>query len=160
MRLIRPVLPVAAVVAAVLAAGAPPASAAPPTCVTPPVKQLRTDTLGVFVPDCGLGTGPAAWGASFTITDQPDHGRAQVQRDTIQRLRYLPSEGYEGPDAFSYTVTTADGTSTPVTQAIEVRADVNSAPTCGVVTPLKVRSGASRTVNVACSDADGDALAL
>lgn len=160
MRLLRPVLPAAAVVAAVLAAGAAPASAAPPVCSTPPVKHLRTDVLAVFVPDCGLGSGPAAWSAVYTITDQPDHGTAQVQRDMIQRLRYLPPEGYEGPDQFSYTVTTADGTSTPVTQRIEVRADVNTPPTCGVPTPLKVRAGASRTFSVSCSDADGDALTL
>lgn len=159
MPALRPVLSAAAVIVAVLAASAAPASAAPPACVTPPVKQLRTDTLATFVPDCGLGSGPAAWSAVYTITGPPAHGSTRVATGLGgSTLRYLPNAGRTGGDAFSYTVTTADGTSAPVTQQIAVADDVNALPVCGQTWPAnpRIRRGASRTVYVGCSDADGD----
>lgn len=156
----RSVLSAAIVLVAVLSAGVGPASAAPPTCTTPPTKSVRVDTLATFVPDCGLGSGPVAWNAIYTITDGPDHGSAKVSRQITSSLRYLPNEGYTGPDAFSYTVTTADGTSPPVTQQITVGANVNVLPTCGGPSGLQLRAGTTRTVVVSCSDADGDPLTL
>lgn len=161
MPLIRPVLLLAAVAAAVLAAGAAPASAAPPTCVTPPVKQLRTDTLATFVPDCGLGGGPSAWSAVYTITQQPARGSAQVVQGLAgSTLRYLPKEGFEGSDGFAYTATVNGETSQPVIQQITVAPGVNSAPSCGATSPVKVRAGGTRTLGFACSDPDGDPVTV
>ena len=158
---LRSALALAIAVIALLTAGFAPAVAAPPTCTTPPAKQVRTDTLATFVPDCGLTFGsPAYYGATYEITTPPQHGTARIARDITTSLRYVPPAGYTGTDSFSYRVTTADGTSMPVTQAIEVAADANALPACSAASGLKLRAGTARDVKLTCSDADGDALTI
>lgn len=156
---IRPVLPLAALVAAVLAVGAAPASAAPPVCATPPDVTVRADTLLTVVPNCGLP--PGQFGPTFTITEQPDHGSAKPSSYFPLALWYLPKAGFTGDDTFSYTVTTADGTSTAVTQKVTVAANANSAPLCSAGwLPVKVRAGTTRSVGISCTDADGDPVTV
>lgn len=162
MPTLRFLVALATLVIAGLMTGAAPASAAPPTCVTPPAKDVRVDTLATFVPDCGILFGSAEYySATYEITTPPQHGTARVARDISTFLRYVPPAGYTGPDSFSYRVVTAGGVSPPVTQAIEVAAGANVLPTCSPGAPgLKLRAGVARDVTLSCSDADGDPLTI
>ena len=56
------------------------------------------------------------------MTDEPDHGTVRVDHNIATTLRYLPDEGYTGPDVFSYEISSPDGTAGPVTQAVTVDA--------------------------------------
>ncbi len=158
---LRSVLALAIAVIALLTTAVAPAVAAPPTCTTPPVKQVRTDTLASFIPDCGLLFGSAEYyAATYEITTPPLHGTVRVARDIATSLRYVPPAGFAGTDSFAYRVTTANGSSAPVTQAIEVSANANALPACSAAAGLKLRAGVARDVTLTCSDSDGDTLTI
>lgn len=139
-----------------LCTAAAPASAAPPTCATPPVKDVRPGSLAATAPNCG-----ALSGASYTITDTPDHGTVRIASTTGPFVRYVPDAGYTGTDAVTFTVTTNGGTSAPVTQQYAVSAAANGAPSCGAgsVTPA-LRAGGNATVSLFCTDPDGDPVSV
>lgn len=134
------------------------ASAAAPTCSVPAPKQVRTDTLAWVLPACGLAYNTPA---TYEITTPPAHGSARVSSELGgTTLRYLPADGYAGPDSFAFRVVTADGPSAPVTQQLTMSPDVNTTPVCSTPSPgnLRVRRGASRTFTLSCNDRDGDPL--
>ncbi len=138
------------------------ASAAAPTCVVPPTKDVRTDTLASFIPDCGFLFGTDEYyAATYEITTPPQHGTARVARDIATTLRYLPAAGYNGADSFSYRAVTPGGVSAPVTQSVSVSASANALPVCAPGAPgRKVRAGVARGFTLACTDADGDPLTI
>lgn len=148
---------------AMLAGGVAPAVAAPPTCTTPPAATVRADTITPLTPACTPYFGSGGWTSAFTITDQPDHGTVTLIYYGNPKFRYLPAEGYEGPDAFSYRITTPDGDAGPTTQQVTVDAEANNLPTCsswGAQPPPNVRAGGSRVLTASCTDLDGDPLAI
>lgn len=58
--------------------------------------------ISVLANDIGLGDGPV----TITIESLPGEGIVEV---IDNQIRYQPQGGYRGTDAFSYTVTDADG---------------------------------------------------
>ncbi len=160
---LRPVLALAIAVIALLTAGFAPAVAAPPTCTTPPAATVRADHITPLTPTCGPYVDSAGWAGVFAVIDPPDYGTVSVVGYPYPKLRYLPAQGYEGPDSFSYGLTTPDGVAGPTTQQVTVDADANTPPTCsswGAQPPPNVRPGASRVLTAFCTDADGDPLTI
>lgn len=58
---------------------------------------------------------------SVAVSGTPAHGTTSVSGTAI---KYTPTAGYNGPDAFTYTATNAGGTSAPATVSLTVTAPV------------------------------------
>ena len=88
---------------------------APPSCLAasattafgqPTTLQLQcTDVLGAPV--------------TYAIVAKPSHGSVSLNSANGQAT-YTPTGGYSGPDSFTYTGTSSDGTSAPTTVSITV----------------------------------------
>lgn len=162
MRVLRAFLLVAATAAAVLAVGAVPASAAPPVC-TDGSQSVRINTITSLVPNCGIVfPGPDFSSAVYTVTRPPEHGSVRVSSSITTTLRYLPHADYQGPDEFTYRVTTINGTSNEARISLDVAQAENRAPQCAV-TPLpgvKIPMERWRFFEFHCTDAEGDSVTL
>jgi hypothetical protein len=126
---------------------------APPAC-TPltPKPTVRSGKTKVIPALC---TGAPT---SVAISSGPAHGTATASGLAIT---YEAPDDFTGTDSFQFTATNGFGTSTPVTQQIEVSATANEAPVCGFVMfpmPMYARVGSTRQFEQTCTDPDGDTL--
>src|SRR5687767_2032651 len=86
----------------------------PPVCPEPAAGNARTAQATDFFAACydeGLEL-------TYALHDLPDHGTVtQPSLDSGYggRFRYTSAAGYDGPDSFSYTAESEDGTSAVVT---------------------------------------------
>jgi hypothetical protein len=102
-------------------------------------------------------TGRANRRETLTITQPPAHGTAEVDDDPDSpraRIVYRSDTGYTGPDEFRYSVTDADGDSTPSNEAT-VSFDVVSIVTAtndGDPLPLPTNRDVALTVRVLDND--------
>ena len=71
---------------------------------------------------------------------------------------YSPDAGYTGPDEVTVRPKNYAGEGPPLTVQIDVTAAANEAPRCYGGWPLRLRTGASASVPIGCSDPDGDPL--
>ena len=72
---------------------------------------------------------------------------------------YTPAAGYTGPDSFTYRAFDGTARSSTGTVNITVEAPANQAPVCQPVVK-RVAPGTATTVNLSCTDANGDAITL
>jgi len=106
----------------------------------------------------GNDTPSADGGNIWTLTSGAAHGTVVVNADGS--FSYVPASHYSGPDAFTYTITDADGSTSTAQVTLQVT-PVNQAPVA------QDDSGAAsfgQTVTIAVlandSDADGNALSI
>lgn len=129
----------------------------PPTCTDPARVGLRTGAeRGISLP-CWSPVQPIT---TFTITMPPAHGKLTFPSgQTSGYVYYKPDAGFNGEDSFTYTATSAAGTSREVTQHLTVSATHNTAPRC-YSSPAygSIRAGVTKQLWFACSDDDGDKL--
>jgi len=108
-------------------------------------------TIAVLANDTGLGDAPIA----VTATDPP-HGTVVI---TGAMVVYTPDPGYSGADAFSYTITDADGQTSTATVNVSVAA-VNDVP---IAVPDHAVAG-TQPIDIAVlandRDPDGDPLTV
>jgi hypothetical protein len=83
----------------------------------------------------------------FELEQLPQHGSVTLSGDTAT---YTPTSGYTGPDSFSYSVTDANGTSSPATVAIEVLA--GTMPPTAQAKVVTVAHNTTATIAFAASD--------
>jgi hypothetical protein len=100
---------------------------------------------------------------TYRITDAPDHGTlGQVTQPTegsYATVDYAATDGYVGPDAYSYVANDGFGDSEEVTVTLDVKAaDHNTVPVCHTYQTIKVESGATAYISPSCSDAQSDPL--
>jgi hypothetical protein len=90
---------------------------------------------------------------TVSILASPVHGTVSI--DTSQNALYTPNLAYSGPDSFSYTFTSANGTSNVALVSFNV-AFVNHAP---IANPDSATAGLNAPVdiNVLANDSDPDA---
>ncbi|MBN2474395.1 MAG: tandem-95 repeat protein [Pirellulales bacterium] len=92
--------------------------------------------------------------STVTIVSGPAHGAVVVNPDGT--IRYTPTTGYSGSDAFQYTVQDDDGaTSNAATVSVTVQEGTNTAPSAGNDQATTTRSQ-SVTINVVSNDSDPD----
>jgi uncharacterized repeat protein (TIGR01451 family) len=108
--------------------------------------------IAVLANDGGLGDAPIAVAAT-----DPPHGSVLIT--VAGAIVYTPDPGYSGPDAFSYTITDADGQTAAATVAVAV-ASGDRAP---IAVPDATQADAD-PIDIAVlandSDPDGDPLAV
>jgi hypothetical protein len=143
---------VLAVLGVALFLAAPTASAAPPAC-DPLDLEVHINDSGTGQVNCSTADSDPL---SFTLDSDPQHGSAMV--DATGFVTYLPDHGYQGPDSFSVSVLDdANGESTSVQVSVEV---VNHAPVCPPDDFGTAERGKTVSVDIGCTDADGDPLSV
>jgi hypothetical protein len=95
------------------------------------------------------GSDPDADPLTYSLTANPSHG---TLTGTAPSLVYTPNSGYQGPDAFTFTVNDGELTSAPATVSITVTA-VNQPP---VATPQSVTLAEDTSLAITLSGSDGD----
>ncbi|WP_022950764.1 Ig-like domain-containing protein [Leucothrix mucor] len=97
-------------------------------------------------------------GVMLVRVSQPAHGTATVVGD---KVRYIPTPGYSGPDSFTYTVTDRNGNEITSTVNVTVPDTVNYAPTTMPDSATTLENTAV-LVDVLANDTDpdGDTLTL
>jgi hypothetical protein len=127
----------------------------PPACdpvtVSTPRGTAAAVTLACTDPDGDAITLEKAAG--------PSHGTLGAIDQGAKKVTYTPAAGYSGPDSFTYRATDGTATSPAATVSITVVAPPNTAPSCQAVTKTVVSATATQ-LQLACTDADGDALTL
>jgi hypothetical protein len=102
------------------------------------------------------GTDPEGQALTYTIATQPSKGTLS---GNAPNLTYTPNKDVNGTDSFTFTVKDGTNTSTPATVSITITA-VNDAPTCTAVAAQNLVVGTSKSITLACTDADGDTIAF
>ncbi len=105
------------------------------------------------------GDGPLTQEAAVEVTDftQPEHGAVTYNDDGT--FTYTPNQNYHGEDAFTYTVTDAQGNTSTATIQVTVEA-VNDAPTAGDDVVMTTEEASVTTGNVLANDTDPEDEAL
>ena len=135
-----------------------PVPAAIPTVENHSVVLTPTPTTpSVTVP---VLTGATGTGLVVTGLTAPAHGTLQTTGGTT--VTYTPEPGFAGRDAFTYTVTDANGNATSGTVVVDV---LNAPPTAvddALDLDVDVAAGTALTIDVLGNDTDanGDALAV
>ena len=89
---------------------------------------------------------------TYAIASHPAHGALSAFDPTTGRVTYTPAAGYDGPDSFSFTGMSVNGTSQPATFSIEI----GPAPTCASET-LSTAAAAALALTLSCSGNAGAA---
>ena len=87
---------------------------------------------------------------TYAAGAHPEHGTSSTSGN---HLVYTADTGYIGADAVPFTVSDGHGGSATASQPVQVHAP--EAPTCNPVT-LTARPGTSRSIQLACSNPQGD----
>ncbi len=122
---------------------------------TPPVAQDDTVSTHRAASIDVLGNDSDANGDSLTVTavGSPAHGSATIEADGT--VTYIPTPGYTGSDAFTYTVSDGFGGTSVATVSVTV---ANAAPIAADdETSLAHGPGATTTYDVLANDSDPDA---
>ncbi|WP_157758287.1 Ig-like domain-containing protein [Cystobacter fuscus] len=102
-------------------------------------------TLSGFDPDGDTLT--------FAVVSSPSHGTLS---GTPPRLTYTPAADFHGTDAFTFTVSDGETTSSPATLDLDVM-PVSDAPWANALS-LSLHAGETVPMTLTGSDADGDSL--
>ncbi|GAA4623840.1 Ig-like domain-containing protein [Cellulomonas oligotrophica] len=133
------------------------------------VAPTLVDHLVVLTPAPGrpgadvavLDGASAAGGGALTVVGvtAPAHGTATVVGDTV---RYVPDPDFSGRDAFTYTVSDADGNVTSAVVRVDVLNDAPVAVDDALDLDTDVPVGAATAVDVLANDTDpnGEVLAV
>jgi hypothetical protein len=121
------------------------------------IASTTADT-SVDVPVLANDSDPDADPISVSDVTQPTHGTASIQLDGT--IRYTPTAGYSGPDAFTYSISDGRGGTATATVAMTVDAapPANRAPTIAAIGNAIVPELVPFGVATIGSDPDGDAL--
>lgn len=129
------------------------------TYSTRAAQQTKDDTVTVNSRDNMISVlENDSEGVVLVRVSQPSHGTATVVGD---KVRYIPTPGYSGPDSFTYTVTDRNGNEITSTVNVTVPDTVNYAPTAmpdSDTTPENTAVMIDVLAND--SDPDGDTLSL
>lgn len=129
------------------------------TYSTRSAQQTKDDTVTVNSRDNMISVlENDSEGVVLVRVSQPSHGTATVVGD---KVRYIPTPGYSGPDSFTYTVTDRNGNEITSTVNVTVPDTVNYAPTAmpdSDTTPENTAVMIDVLTND--SDPDGDTLTL
>ncbi len=93
----------------------------------------------------------------FAIVSGPAHGTLGALDGVTRQVTYTPGADYFGADSFVFRITDANGASSQATVSIDVNG-LNDAPRLAAVTPQQVLAGASFSLQLQATDADGDTL--
>jgi hypothetical protein len=136
----------------------------PPTCTEPPAVTMRPTAKQSFALSMGCNGSPGKWGEmlTFRITRQPAHGTLESNDDAGSGAypEFSPDQSYSGPDSFKYVAVGSGGDSDEVTQQITLDPAYNRKPTCSGTGPPSLRVGNKVTLQLACSDWDGDPITI
>jgi len=125
-----------------------------------PVASSDSATVGedgtVNVNVLGNDSDPDGDTLSVASVTQGAHGTVTINPD--KTLKYTPAANYNGPDAFTYTISDGNGGTSSATVAITVTA-INDAPVAANDSATVV-SGSTVTVSVLANDADIDGPGL
>ena len=91
---------------------------------------------------------------SYALASNPAHGTLNALNPATGAVTYTPNAGYNGPDSFSYTGSSVNGTSQPSTVSI----DVSAPPACAEET-LSTSAASPLGVTLACSGSASAAAA-
>ncbi len=128
----------------------------PPACAGPYAYAVEADTvLSVPAPGCTDSDGETV---AYEITTPPAHGTLGAPAADGSRT-YTPDAGYDGADAFAFRA--SDGAAYSATQTVQITVtpSTNQPPTCSNVS-RSVAPAAPTTLQLACSDPEGDAVTL
>jgi autotransporter-associated beta strand protein len=95
------------------------------------------------------GFNPSGGPLTFAVTSQPAHGTLS---GTAPNVLYTPAADYNGPDSFTFTVSTGTATSTPAAISLTVTA-VNDQP---LATAQAVTAAEDTPLAIVLGGADGD----
>ena len=101
----------------------------PPTCTDPAPKTVRTNPRAplTLLASCRDASN---LGVTMVIEQAPSHGTLETNPNSPYAVAYSPEKDFAGDDAFTYHVTSANGASNTVEQAITVDPSYNQAPWC------------------------------
>ena len=102
------------------------------------------------------GSDPNNLPLTYAIATQPTNGTLSNFDPTQGTVTYTPNADYNGVDSFTYTATSANGTSRPDTVSITIN-PVNDAPTANASSEMAVED-TTFSGTLAGTDIDGDAL--
>jgi len=113
-----------------------------PACSSPSAatKGGVATTLALSCTDASAAT------VTYEIASNPGHGTLSGFNPATGAVTYTPDPGYAGTDTFTYTGSSVDGTSDPITVSVAV-----SGPTCAPET-LTGAYQAPLALTLACSD--------
>jgi hypothetical protein len=100
---------------ATITVNAPQALVAQPQSVSVPFNTAQAIQLAGSDPNIG---GPYA--LTYAIASPPTHGTISGFDANTGTLTYTPNTGYSGPDSFTFTAATVNGTSQPATVSLTV----------------------------------------
>lgn len=115
-----------------------------PCSTTTPTPPVATDTsatsAGQPVSVVLHGTDSTGAPVTYTITSGPSNGTLGPIDQATGTVTYTPNAGYSGPDSFTYTVSSANGTSNTATATMTITppAPVVTPPGPGVTPPTPV----------------------
>jgi RHS repeat-associated protein len=123
----------------------------------PPVAIAQTVTADEDIPKAITLAGSDADGNALThiVVSPPNRGTLS---GTVPNLTYTPNPNAHGADSFTFKVNDGTVDSPVTTVSITVR-PVNDVPVAAAQT-VAVASGAARSITLAGSDVDGDALSF
>jgi hypothetical protein len=114
--------------------------------VAQPGRQFVPHGTATAIPLAAQDGNPGGpWPLTYAAATQPAHGGVTVSGSTAT---YTPASGYWGEDSFTYTATSANGTSAPAAVRVLV----------GQPVTLGVPGGRGDTGQVACTDSAGMAI--
>ena len=125
-----------------------------PTANTDSASVTEDGTVNVNV--LGNDTDPEGNVLSVATVTQGAHGAVVINPD--KTVKYTPAANYNGPDAFTYTVSDGNGGTSSATVSINVNA-VNDAPVA-VNDSAMVVAGSTVAASVLANDADIDGPGL
>ena len=102
------------------------------------------------------GDDPDNLAITYSLTTQPSQGTLSNFDPNLGTVTYTPDPDYNGSDSFTYTVSSANGTSQPGTVDITIT-PVNDAPVANAVSETTAED-TTLTSTLTGSDIDGDAL--
>jgi VCBS repeat-containing protein len=134
----------------------------PPPPNSPPASLVSTPALLVVTEDMALNaqlsaTDPNGDSLTYSGTTLPSHGTLTVS--PAGAVTYTPAANYNGPDAFTATVSDNRGGSASAMFNVTVTA-VNDAPAITGSTTLNFSEDQTATLELAIADPEGDTVGL